>query len=501
MAPFARTTGRGARTVLGGTLALALAAALPLAIPRPAYADSTGMSATVSDDCTNGRVQVVLNNQTTASQTFTVSWPGSGGGPWVRTLSAGGNSLLYFTRPVGTAYSFTTTTPTGFSNTQSGTVGCGLASGTPQMDQTQLISTSTVIQGLNSSTGTPYNGTVASVRIPSMAVTDDGTVIAVADARVSNSDDLPNNIQLAMTRSTDGGTSWTAPSIVVHAPSTTEGTGDSSLLVDRTDNRVFLFYNYGPAGIGFNSPASGSNATTDTGSLHVEFVTSDDDGVTWSAPTDLNPEIKDPTWGSLFASSGHGIQLASGRLVQPIVYRDSAGTDHAADIYSDDDGVTWHTGASAGTNVNESKAIQRSDGDVVQDMRANAGATRYDATSTDGSTTFGAMAANGLPDPGCNGDEISYLKPTDVSSTGAPLTTATALFSNNASTSARVNLTVRLSTDDGAGWPNSSLLVPGTAGYSTTAVLGDGSVGDLYEVGNTGGVFFDHFTLGWVEAS
>ncbi len=64
-----------------------------------------------------------------------------------------------------------------------------------------------------------------------------------------------------------------------------------------------------------------------------------------------------------------------------------------------------------------------------------------------------------------------------------------------------MNLTVRLSTDDGAGWPNSSLLVPGTAGYSTTAVLGDGSVGDLYEVGNTGGVFFDHFTLGWVEAS
>ena len=496
MALLVRSAGLRSRALAGGALALAAALALPLAAPGAAYADSTGMSATVSDDCTNGRVQVILNNQTTASQTFTTVWPGAGS--WVRTIAAGGNALLYFTRAAGTAYTFTTTTPTGFSNTQSGTVGCGLATGTPQMDQTQLISTSTVIQGLNSAGGTSYNGTVASVRIPSMAVTNDGTVIAVADARVSSSADLPNNIQLAMTRSTDGGNTWTAPSIVVHAPSTTEGTGDSSLLVDRTvgtDGRVFLFYNYGPPGIGFNSAASGSNSTTDTGSLHIEYVTSDDDGVTWSAPVDLNPEVKNPTWGSLFASSGHGIQLASGRLVQPIVYRDSAGTDHAADIYSDNDGATWQTGGSAGTNVNESKAIQRSTGAVTQDMRSNAGATRYDAQSTDGGVTFGAMATNGLPDPGCNGDEISYLLPT----AGDPATTATALFSNNDSTSARSNLTVRLSTDDGASWPNSALLVPGTAGYSTTAVLADGSVGDLYEVGDTGGIFFDRFTTSWLQ--
>ena len=39
----------------------------------------------------------------------------------------------------------------------------------------------------------------------------------------------------------------------------------------------------------------------------------------------------------------------------------------------------------------------------------------------------------------------------------------------NDGTTSRVNLTVRLSTDDGASWPDSALLVPGTAGCSTTA--------------------------------
>ncbi|MFE0463530.1 exo-alpha-sialidase [Kitasatospora sp. NPDC058965] len=482
--------------------ALALALAAPLATALPAHADSTGMSALVSEDCTHGRLQLVLDNRTTASQTFTVNWPGVGS--WSRTVAAGGNTLLYFTRADGTAYTFTTTTPTGFSNTQSGTTGCTLAAGTPQLDNTTILSTSTVIQGLNGASGS-YNGTVASVRIPAMAVTDTGAVLAVADARVSSSGDLPNNIQLALSRSTDNGRTWSAPAIVVHAPTTSEGTGDASLVVDRSaglNGRVYLFYNYGPAGIGFNSPASGSNSASDTASLHVQYVTSDDNGVTWSSPTDLNPQVKDASWGSLFASSGHGTQLSSGRLVQPIVYRDAAGATHAADIYSDDHGTSWHTGGSAGSGVNESKAIERSTGTVSQDMRSNSGAARWRADSTDGGRTFAAASATALVDPGCNADQVSYLKPTDVDpTTGDPQRTATALFSNNPSTSARANLTVRLSTDDGATWPNSALLVPGTAGYSTEAVLGDGSVGDLYEVGSTGGIFFDRFTLGWIQNS
>lgn len=495
-----RTRPRPRGRIAAAITALAAAGALTLA-PAAAHAESSGYSALVSADCTNGRLQLVLDNQSTSSTTFTVTWPGRSGSPWTKTVAAGGNTLMYWTIANGTAYSLTTTTASGWSNLQSGTMACGLATGHPTMNQTTLLTTSTVIDGLNGASGT-YDGTVASVRIPALAVTNDGTLVMTADARVSSSGDLPNNIQIVMRRSTDGGTTWTTPTIIEHAPSTTEGTGDSSLLVDRATGRLFCFFNYGPPGIGFNSAASGSNSTSDTKSLHVEYVYSDDDGANWSSAVDLNPSVKDATWGSLFASSGHGIQLSGGRLLQPIVYRDSAGVDHTADIYSVDNGATWHTGGSADTNVNESKVIERSTGTVVQDMRANAGGYRYDASSTNQGTSFGTAVSNGLIDPGCNGDESSYLKPSARNTTtGAPLTTSDALFSNNRSSSSRVNLTVRYSTNDGASWPYAALLVPGTAGYSTLATLNDGTIADLYEVGDTGGVFIDHFTLAWLEAA
>ncbi|MEV4665633.1 sialidase family protein [Micromonospora echinofusca] len=79
--------------------------------------------------------------------------------------------------------------------------------------------------------------------------------------------------------------------------------------------------------------------------------------------------------------------------------------------------------------------------------------------------------------------------------------TRTALFSNNAHPTARNDLTVRLSTDDGASWSTRALIKPGGAGYSTMAVLADGKIGNLYEVGNTGGIHFARFTLDWVKAA
>ncbi|MEV5709583.1 sialidase family protein [Actinoallomurus sp. NPDC052274] len=194
----------------------------------------------------------------------------------------------------------------------------------------------------------------------------------------------------------------------------------------------------------------------------------------------------------MFASSGHGIQLATGRLVQPIVYHDAAG-DHASNIYSDDHGATWHNGTTAGTGVNESKVIQRSTGRVAQNMRSNAGGNRWYATAADVTASYGTAWNSGLIDPGCNGDEISYLP----AASGAPALTNVALHSNNAATG-RTDLTVRLSRDDGSSWPQEALLKPGAAGYSTMAVLPDGSVADLYEIGDTGGIVFTRFTVPWL---
>ncbi|MET9218820.1 exo-alpha-sialidase [Streptomyces sp. NPDC003300] len=507
---FRVTTPQGLDTTLSGTLNCDGALGSQVGMDCPRAADG-------SPPATHA-LRVTLVNRSPVQQTFTVAWPGRGGSPWTRTVAAGASDdSLYWTVANGTPYTFTTTTPTGYSRTESGTATCGLASGTPGLNAQTLFSPATPISGLNrlsadGSTYETYTGTAASVRIPAMAVTRSGTVIAMADARVDSSADLggaSNNIQVALRRSSDGGATWTAPAVVAHAPTTHEGYGDSSLLVDRSvgaNGKVFAFINYSPApGIGYYGSAAGSNSATDTTAMHIRYIASTDNGATWSAPVDLNPQVKSTGWAGLFASSGHGTQLASGRLVQPIVYREN-GVDHAGDIYSDDHGATWHAGPAAATGVNESKVVQRGNGKVVQNLRSNAGGNRWYATAgdaspagaTDVASAFGPAWNSGLVDPGCNADEISYLQPSQLGANGAPTTTSVALLSNNAST-ARSELTVRVSQDDGATWPHQALIKSKAAGYSTLAVLQGGSIADLYEIGDTGGIVFAAFTLPWVQ--
>ncbi|MFG1761461.1 exo-alpha-sialidase [Micromonospora echinofusca] len=509
--PWTRTVAAGGSAQLYWTLAPGTAYTLRTTTPTGlddtsagVFHCGTGMSALTGFDCTAGRLQLILENRTTTARDFTVTWPGRTGSPWTRTVAAGGNFLHYWTVGSGTPYTLRVTAP-GFDTTLRGTTACDMAAGNPQLTTTTLLTPQTVIRNLNGAGGR-YDGTVASVRIPGMAVTNNGTVIAVADARVDGSYDLgggTNNIQIAMIRSTDGGRTFEQPR-VIHAPATTgEGAGDPSLLVDRATGTVYCFFTYSPRpGISFWSGSSGLNTADDPNSMHLRYITSRDDGATWSAPVELNPAIKDPAWRQVFFSSGHGIQTSTGRLVQPIAYRDAAGTSHAGNIYSDDHGVTWRRGGSAGGNINESKAIERGTGAVVQNMRHNSTRSRFYATSTDGGATFGpATASAALTDPLCNADELSYLRPSDVGANGAPVRTRTALFSNNAHPTVRNDLTVRLSTDDGASWPARALIKPGGAGYSTMAVLADGKVGNLYEIGNTGGIHFARFTLDWVRAA
>ncbi|AXK32828.1 DUF756 domain-containing protein [Streptomyces armeniacus] len=488
-----------------GAAAVTLGAALPALAPSAAYAGVEGLSARVSADCTEDRLQLFLGNATDAEQTFTVNGPDPGVTS-TETVPAGGSATVQWDRARGAAYALRVSTPGGYRKSASGTFGCGLRRGEPRMTTTTVFTTGTRFKGLVDAHGKEYDGTSASVRIPAMAVTNDGTILAVTDARVTGPGDLgvgDNNIQLGLRRSTDRGATWTAPEIVAHGATSETGKGDASLLVDRQRDRVYLFYNRARKGVGYHRPpdGSGSNSADDPDSMHVEYVTSDDAGVTWSEPRDLNPYVKDPSWKGVLSASGHGIQTSGGRLLQPIVYRDDKG-GHPLNVYSDDHGRTWHAGSAAGNGYNESKPVERSDGRIAQNMRSDLQLRRFYAVSPDGISRFGEPTASELIDPRVNADEISYVQP-DADGvdprTKAPLRTATVLFSNPASSTSRTDLTVRLSEDDGASWPYAALLKPGTAGYSTMAVLDDGSVGALYEIGGTGGIRFARFTLDWIR--
>src|SRR5688500_19448232 len=59
------------------------------------------------------------------------------------------------------------------------------------------------------------DGGVHTYRIPGIATTDKGTLIAVYDIRYNNTRDLPENIDVGMSRSTDGGRNWEPMKVIM----------------------------------------------------------------------------------------------------------------------------------------------------------------------------------------------------------------------------------------------------------------------------------------------
>jgi sialidase-1 len=78
------------------------------------------------------------------------------------------------------------------------------------------------------------------------------------------------------------------------------------------------------------------------------------------------------------------------------------------------------------------------------------------------------------------------------------------LFSNPASETERIKMTVRVSYDEGKTWPVGKLLNAGPSGYSCLTVLPDVKIGCLYERGDHSSidkVTFARFSLAWVTDS
>ncbi len=311
-------------------------------------------------------------------------------------------------------------------------------------------------------------------RIPALAVTKAGTLLAAYDARPTMAD-VPSPIKLVIRRSTDGGATWGART-VVRADTAPYGFGDPSFVVDQETGRVYLFH-VASVRQGFFGSATG-NRDDDPNVLQVDVSASDDDGITWRHRR-LTSLVKDAAWGGLFATSGLGIQLRhgpyAGRLVQQFVIR-LRGATYAASLVSDDHGGTWRMGALVGPGVDENKVVELGDGTVQLNSRAKP--FRLIAESRDGGLTYGPLREDRqLIDPANN---AAIVRVDAIARKGSP---DRLLFSNTADATDRRRLTVRLSCDGGRTWPMSRVLVEGPAAYSTLAMLPGGDIGVLFERG------------------
>lgn len=338
---------------------------------------------------------------------------------------------------------------------------------------------------------------IANYRIPSLVTTNQGTVLAVCDARVDRAGDLPNNIDLVIRRSEDNGTTWSEQKTIVDYPGQ-EGGGDPCMIVDKITGKVWLFYVYGAEGIGINYSKQGL-ASDSTQQLYA--MESTDDGKTWSKPKNLTPEIKDPEWYGVFFASGRGIQTSDGSLLVPLMVRKSFGTssnDHAHVAISRDHGKSWTTGESAGIRMGESKLAELANGKIMINMRSKHKlGQRAINFSDDGGETWGDFTHDSqLVEPACNASILNY--PMKGNPDGL------LLFSNPASSTKREKMSVRKSTDGGQTWSEPVLIYKGPSAYSSMTILSNGDIGLLYERGEKNAsekITFARFTRDWLDGN
>lgn len=314
-------------------------------------------------------------------------------------------------------------------------------------------------------------------RIPAVVATRSAVLAFCEGRKTSGRDD--GDVDLLVRRSLDGGKTW-EPTVLVHeegekAPITI---GNPCPVVDATTGVVWLAFC--------------------RNNDRVFITHSKDDGKTWAKPEEITQSVKKPEWDWYATGPGHGIQLKDGRLLLPCDHRVSqagdwnkAGRSHV--IYSDDRGRTWKLGGSTDFGMNECEAVERTDGSILLSMRNYVGSKyRSFSVSRDGGLTWSKPEHNEqVFCPVCQASIVRYSSEPEGR-----------ILHSNPGGPGRVELTVRVSFDEGLNWPLSRVLHEGPAAYSDLVVLPDGTIGCLYECGRKRAyerIVFARFGLDWLE--
>jgi len=317
-------------------------------------------------------------------------------------------------------------------------------------------------------------------RIPSLVVTNRGTILALCEGRKNTGGDW-DDIDLALRRSVDGGRSWTPIRFIADQGDLTMG--NPCPVVDRTTGTIWLPFCCG--------------STPGRGNAEILLIKSTDEGQTWSEPVNISKMATDRSWPFVGTGPGHGIQLKSGRLLIPC-WADA--TPRCGEIqtsfcfYSDDHGASWKLGQPLTRNASdECDVVELVDGRIYLNARSRQGKKqRAYAFSDDGGHSWSKVKyAPDQPEPSCDGAVIR-LSDTDRFKRNR------VLVSCPSNRSARDHMTVRLSYDECRTWPVDKILNPDYSGYSDMAVAQDGTVLCLYETHGCTKITLARFNIEWL---
>ena len=166
------------------------------------------------------------------------------------------------------------------------------------------------IESITIMTGNPTTG---NYRIPCSIITNAGTILAASELRPINSPGDYGDFSIELYRKTVGGTVTNT----IPLPFNYAGLGrfmDPSFVIDRNGShgpagRIYLF-----AGAFKKHDVWDTNSTAEADYI---YITSDDDGVTWSTHTSVKSKWDLSNYTLAIPAPNNGIQLTNGSLVIP----------------------------------------------------------------------------------------------------------------------------------------------------------------------------------------
>ena len=350
---------------------------------------------------------------------------------------------------------------------------------------------------------------IHTTRIPGLATTANGTLLAIYDARRNSSRDLQGDIDIGLNRSFDGGETWQPIQIVLdmdewgNLPEKFNGVSDACILVNDKDIYVAGLWMHGVInpdgewieGLTEDSTAwnhqwrnKGSQPGFDPKQTSQFLLTkSTDDGLTWTNPINLTTSCKKESWWLWAPAPGRGIVMEDGTLVFPTQGRDDDGLPFSNMTFSQDNGTTWQTSNPASHNTTECSVVEYEPGKLMLNIRDNR--NRQDKSETNGRAVFKTdnlgkswtehpTSHKALIEPVC----MASLYKHQYSANGEKREVL--LFSNPNSKYHRVRQTIKMSFDGGNTWPKDYwiLLDEGKGrGYSCITSIDDNTIGIVYE--------------------
>jgi sialidase-1 len=335
---------------------------------------------------------------------------------------------------------------------------------------------------------------VNSTRIPGLATTNAGTLIAVYDNRNRGRGDLPGDVDVGLNRSTDGGQTWEPMKVIMDMGDdpkwSYDGIGDPAVLVDRKTGTIWVAATWSHGERSWRGSGPGMTPE-ETGQLML--VKSDDDGKTWSKPINITKQVKAPKWRFVLQGPGKGITMRDGTLVFPAQFRGEneepiSGKPFSTLIYSKDRGETWKIGTGVKIDTTEAQLVELADGSIMINCRDNRGGSRSVYTTNDLGATWKehSTSRGDLPEPVCMASLIRV-----ESGKHGPLL----FFSNPPQRSGRNHMTIKVSNDEGKTWPEKwhTLVDERSTAYSCMTAVGPDKIGLVYEA--PGELYFIRHTI------